>query len=95
MDVRDDVPAGPETVREAREGLEVRQQRRTRTGDGEVGGLGGMGRSEDPVSGLEGGREEGFRGDGIGLSRALGQVYWMKASRIDLRCVCIWIKQAF
>lgn len=95
MDVGDDVPAGPETVREAREGLEVRQQRGTRTGDGEVGGLGGMGRSEDQVSGLEGGRETGVRGDGIGLSRALGQVYWMKASPIESRCVCIWIKQAF
>ena len=28
--------------------------------------------SEDEVSGLEGGGEEGFRGDGLGLSGALG-----------------------
>lgn len=72
MDVRDDFPKGFETVREACEGLEVRQQWGTPKRDGEMGGLGGMGRPEDEVSGLEGSREKGFPGDGIGLSRALG-----------------------
>lgn len=68
MDVWDDVPEGFETVREACEGLEIRQQRGTPKRHGEVGRLGGMGRYEDQVSGLEGSREKGFRGIGIGLS---------------------------
>ena len=37
-----------------------------------MGRFGGMEGYEDEVSGLEGGGEEGFRGDGLGLSGALG-----------------------
>ena len=37
-----------------------------------MGRFGGMEGYEDEVHGLEGGGEEGFRGDGLGLSGALG-----------------------
>ena len=43
-----------------------------------MGRFGGMEGYEDEVSGLEGSGEEGFRGDGLGLSGALGQVHWIK-----------------
>ena len=55
-----------------------------------MGRFGGMEGYEDEVPGLEGSGEEGFRGDGLGLSGALGQVHWIKILGCIFRRQLFW-----